>query len=32
VQRAWARYGFLPLTSINTLHVIRAETWTANQV
>jgi len=29
VQRAWARYGFLPLTSINTVHVIRAETWTA---
>jgi ribosomal protein S18 acetylase RimI-like enzyme len=27
VQRAWARYGFLPLAAFTTLHVIRASTW-----
>lgn len=27
VQRAWARYGFLPLAAFTTLHVVRATTW-----
>jgi ribosomal protein S18 acetylase RimI-like enzyme len=32
VQRSWARYGFLPMISINTLHVIRADIWAADHV
>lgn len=29
VQRAWARYGFLPLATILTVHVVRADIWGA---
>jgi ribosomal protein S18 acetylase RimI-like enzyme len=27
VQRAWARYGFLPFCSLNTIHVVRRDLW-----
>lgn len=32
VQRAWARYGFLPLTTLTTLHVVKAAIWDRAQV
>jgi ribosomal protein S18 acetylase RimI-like enzyme len=32
VQRSWARYGFLPTISVNTVHVVRADIWAADQM
>jgi ribosomal protein S18 acetylase RimI-like enzyme len=32
VQRSWARYGFLPTISIDTVHVVRADIWAADQM
>jgi hypothetical protein len=31
VQRAWARYGFLPIASITTIHVVKRNVWESHQ-